>query len=70
LKKEVVEAVENGDFKIYAVKNIFEGIEILTGIPAGERDEKGDFPKGSINSLVEEKLRGYAEIVSEFGKAD
>lgn len=53
LDDEVVEAVRDGKFHIYAVKTVDEGIAILTGIPAGERGEDGKYPEGTINYLVE-----------------
>jgi len=62
LSDEVIDAVKNGDFHIYAISTIEEGIEILTGVPAGKRDENGHFPAGSINYLAYEKLKKYAEI--------
>ena len=62
LSDEVVEAVKNGLFHIYAVSTIEEGIEVLTGVPAGKRDKSGNFPAGSINYLAYEKLKKYANI--------
>jgi lon-related putative ATP-dependent protease len=57
LAEEVIEAVKNGMFHIWAVSHIAEGIEILTGITAGNiRDEDGKYPKGSIFALVEERF--------------
>ncbi|WP_070120443.1 Lon protease family protein [Bacillus marinisedimentorum] len=57
LDDEVAKAVKNGEFHIWAIKNVTEGIEILTGIPAGpERNEGGQFEKGTIFRLVEERL--------------
>ncbi len=61
LKGEVLEAVKNGTFEIYAVKSVDEGMEILTGKVSGTKDANGNFPKGSINSLVEEKLKLLAK---------
>ena len=61
LSDEVVDSVRNGLFKIYAISTIDEGIEILTGVPAGKRDKDGKFSAGSINYLVYEKLKKYAE---------
>ncbi len=61
LKQEVIEAVEVGQFHIYPVKTVDEGLELLTGLPAGERDAKGDFPKGSVNQRVEARLIELAE---------
>ncbi|MCP4395113.1 MAG: AAA family ATPase [Alphaproteobacteria bacterium] len=57
LNQEILDAVEHGQFSIYPVKTIDEGIEILTGMPAGERDETGVFTAGSINRKVESKLK-------------
>lgn len=62
LSDEVIEAVKNKQFHIYSVSNIEEGIEILTGVPAGKKDKYGKFPAGTINYLVYEKLKKYAEI--------
>ena len=62
LSDEVIEDVKNGNFHIYAISTIDEGIEILTGVPAGKKNKEGKFPAGSINYLVHEKLKNYAEI--------
>ncbi|MGM0378140.1 MAG: Lon protease family protein [Bacillota bacterium] len=56
LKDEVIEAVKDGKFHIYAIEHIDQGIEILTGKKAGKKDEDGNFPEGSINYLVNERL--------------
>ncbi|MEJ2008598.1 MAG: hypothetical protein P8Z30_10670 [Acidobacteriota bacterium] len=61
LRKDVVEAVAAGKFKIFAVDTIDQGIEILTGIPAGERDKEGNFPEGTVNQRVEARLIMLAE---------
>lgn len=70
LKDEVIEAVKEGKFHIWAVKTIDEGIEILTGIPAGKRKKDGTYPKGSINAMAYDKLRRYAMTVVNFGKEE
>ena len=62
LSDEVVDAVKNKEFHIYAVSTIEEGIEVLTGVPAGKKDKEGNFPAGTINRLVYEKLKKYAKI--------
>ena len=62
LNQEVVDAVKAGKFHIYAVSTIDEGIELLTGVPAGKRGPTGKFPAGTINYLAYEKLKKYAEI--------
>jgi len=60
LKEEVLEAVKSSTFEIYAIENVDEGMEILTGKISGQKDKNGKFPKGSINYLVEEKLKHLA----------
>lgn len=65
LKDEVIDAVKNGMFHVWAVKNIDEGIEILTGVAAGQKDTKGNYPANTVNRRVEKKLellyRNYAK---------
>ena len=65
LSNEVVDAVKNGLFHIYAISTIDEGIELLTGVPAGKKDSSGNFPAGTINYLAYEKLKKYADIKIE-----
>jgi len=67
LRKDVVESVKKGQFHVYPVKTIDEGIEILTGKKAGARNAKGAYPKGSINYLVDQKLKELAEGLKNFG---
>ena len=62
LPDEIIDSVKNGLFKIYAISTIDEGIEVLTGVPAGKKDKQGRFPKGTVNYLVYEKLKKYAEV--------
>ena len=64
LSDEIIEAVKNKLFHIYAISTIEEGIEILTGVPAGKKDKNGKFPAGTINALVYKKLKEYAKIDS------
>ncbi len=61
LSDEIIEDVKKGDFHIYAIKTINEGIEILTGVPAGTKGKDGKFPFGTVNYLVSEKLRKYSK---------
>jgi lon-related putative ATP-dependent protease len=70
LRPEIVEAAEAGDFHIYPVETIDQGIELLTGVEAGERDEQGAFPDGTINSKVEARLREYADRRRQFAMTD
>ncbi len=62
LSDEIIDAVKNKNFHIYSVATIEEGIEVLTGVPAGKKDRNGHFPAGTINYLVHEKLKNYAKI--------
>jgi predicted ATP-dependent protease len=57
LREDVVEALRQGQFHIYSVKSIDEGIEVLTGIPAGARQPDDSYPDGSISQLVDQRLR-------------
>ena len=68
LKSEVINAVKNQQFQIWSVTSIDQGIEILTGIPAGERQEDGSWPDGSVNERVDRRLREMTEIVRSFQK--
>ena len=61
LPEEIVNAVKKGLFHVYAVSTIDEGIEVLTGVPAGKKDKNGNFPAGTINYLAYEKLKKYAK---------
>lgn len=67
LSDDVIESVKKGLFKIYAISNIDEGIEVLTGVPAGKKDKDGKFPAGTVNYLVYEKLKRYAQISEKQG---
>jgi lon-related putative ATP-dependent protease len=68
LREDVVEAIKEGKFAVYSVKNVDEGIEILTGIKAGERLKNGKFQKGSINAMVQDRLEQLAKGLKEFEK--
>jgi lon-related putative ATP-dependent protease len=67
LRKDVVEAVAAGKFHIYPVETIDQGIEILTGRPAGEKGSDGKYPPDTVNCLVDQKLEELAERMKEFG---
>lgn len=66
LRKDVLQAVKEGRFHIYPVRTIDEGIEILTGMEAGERGPDGAFPEGSLNALVDRRLKELAEGLRAF----
>ncbi|MDF2892298.1 MAG: putative ATP-dependent protease [Clostridia bacterium] len=65
LNDEVVEAVRQGNFHIYAIKDVEEGIELLTDMPAGCKNEKGEYPEESIFYKVQKKLEKYARIMED-----
>ena len=66
LRQDVVEAVKDGKFHIYAVEHVNEGIELLTGVEAGEKQEDGTFPEGTVNRAVKDKLAELAEKAKKF----
>jgi len=70
LRKDVVDAVDKGRFHVYAVRTIDEGIEILTGKVSGEKQPDGTYQPGTINDLVDKKLRELAEGLQKFGKEE
>jgi ATP-dependent Lon protease len=67
LRHDVVEAVRKGQFHVYAVKTVDEGVELLTGKKAGKRLPGGSFEKGSVNDIIDRKLTDYARKVKKFG---
>ncbi|MBC7265007.1 MAG: AAA family ATPase [Chloroflexi bacterium] len=70
LREDVVEAVRAGKFHIWAVRTVDEGIALLTGCPAGERDSEGRYPEDSVNGRVENGLPALSEAArKEEGKA-
>jgi predicted ATP-dependent protease len=66
LKSEVVQAVRQGQFHIWAVENVDQGIEVLTGLQAGELLPEGGYPPGTIHHLVDTKLRTYASVAQRY----
>ncbi|HHC71463.1 MAG TPA: ATP-dependent protease, partial [Thiotrichales bacterium] len=62
LREDVVDAVREGRFHVYAVHTVDEAVELLTGLPAGERGEEGRFPEGTLNQRVEGRLIQLAEL--------
>jgi len=66
LRKDVVEAVKERKFHIYPVKTIDQGIEILSGLEGGEKLEDGRFKEGTVNDLVDKKLRELGSKIKEF----
>ncbi|MDR1651308.1 MAG: AAA family ATPase [Synergistaceae bacterium] len=69
LRDDVLEAVEKGKFTIWAVSSIGEGIEILTGIPAGIMEDDGNYTEGSIHARTKECLKGWYERAAKLRQA-
>jgi predicted ATP-dependent protease len=68
LRQDIVDAVRNGEFQIYPVSTVDEAISLLTGLEAGELDDKGEYPADSLNGRVDARLREFAELRHEFAK--
>jgi len=65
LSREVVQSVREGRFHVWSAKHIDQGIELLTGTPAGERRADGRFPERTVHALVEERLERFARAAEE-----
>ena len=70
LDEDVVTAVAEGKFHIWPIRTIDEGIELLTGVPAGEPDEDGSYPEGTIHYAVQNRLLELAEDLKAFGNGE
>ena len=68
LRRDVVEAVAAGKFNVWAVDHVDEGIAILTGVPAGERDAEGNWTADSINARVQARLRAFGKQLMTWGR--
>jgi len=67
LDDDVVTAVTENKFRVWPIRTIDEGIELLTGVPAGERQEDGSYPEGTIHHAVQTRLLQLAEDLKAFG---
>ncbi|MHB1355412.1 MAG: Lon protease family protein [Anaerolineae bacterium] len=65
LREDIVKSVGNGQFHIYAISTVEEGIELLTGVAAGELDSEGHYPEGSLYSRIEAKLESYHLLLKD-----
>ncbi len=70
LKNEVVDAVKQGKFHIYPIQTIDQGIDILTGVKAGEKKPDGTYPDATVNFLVDRQLNQYAQSLKWFGATE
>ena len=67
LPRKIEEAIDSGIFHIYAISEVDEGIELLSGMKSGKRDRKGIFPPSSFNRRVEDELRNLCRYSQEKG---
>ena len=70
LREDVVDAVREGQFHVWSVRTVDEGIELLTGKPAGERDAEGRFSEETVNFLVDQRLDSMSQTLRDFGNGD
>jgi Lon-like ATP-dependent protease len=62
LAGEVIDSVRAGRFRVWSARDVDEGIELLTGVPAGRRGEDGSFPDGTLHARVEQRLERWARM--------
>lgn len=70
LRRDVVEAVESGQFTVYAVNTLEEAIELLTGVAAGERGIDGEYPPDTVFGRAAQRLAEMAQAVAEWGEGE
>ena len=68
LRADILQAVEEGKFTIYAIDTVDDGIEILTGVKAGKLNAKGEYPKNSVNYLVQKSLQEFYADYARYAK--
>lgn len=69
LRRDVVDAAGEGLFHIYAVDNVDDALELLTGMDAGEADRDGAYPEGSINFCIVKRIRDLNQLRARFRKS-
>ena len=70
LRRDILAAANTGQFRVFPIETIDQGIELLTGFPAGVRGDDGKFPEGSVNRRVEDRLIALAQQRRRFGTGD
>ncbi|MSQ12263.1 MAG: ATP-dependent protease [Dehalococcoidia bacterium] len=70
LREDVGEAIGRGDFHVWTVETIDEGVEVLTGVPAGRENSEGRFPEGTVNGRVDKRLADLAKQLKAFRRGD
>lgn len=68
LRQDVVDACRRGMFAVHAVESIDQGMELLTGLPAGQKDERGEWPTGTVNRKVAARLAAFARKAEDMGR--
>jgi predicted ATP-dependent protease len=68
LRQDVIDRVREGQFHIWPISTVEEGIEILTGMPAGVPGEDGSYPEGTLFRKVDDRMVELAEIARKFGR--
>ncbi len=68
LREDICQAVEDGKFNVWAVDTVDDGIELLTGIKAGQPDKNGNYPKNSVNYAVQQGLSNFYKCYARYAK--
>lgn len=69
LRQDVIDAVDRGDFHLWPVRTIDEGIQLLTGVAAGERDGEGEYPPESVHGRAAARLREIGRLLRDLGRS-
>ena len=64
LRPDVVKAIEKGEFEIYAIETVEEGIEVLTGVEAGKADESGNYPVSTVFGAIQARLERFGRVLA------
>ena len=70
LRRDVQQAVADGKFHVYAIETVDQALELLTGMPSGERNEQGDYAPDTLNALVERRLVELVELHRKYSGSD
>ncbi len=70
LRPDVIEAVRMGSFHVYAIDSVDQGIELVTGIPAGERGADGDYPDGTVHHAVQKQVDSLSDAYRQWARIE
>lgn len=70
LRADVVEAVRAGQFHVYSIATLDEGLALLTGLPAGEPDAHGEYPPETVHGKVQRRLAHFAQVLKEYASPE